>query len=413
MYGGMRGIKGLVYETSQLDEMEGIRFRNLSIPELLEGENKLPTAAIFEEGKQPLPEALFWLLLTGKVPSERQAKEFSKELMTRGLHKDDEVFTVLGSLPTDLHPMSQLSIGITTLQQRSKFAKAYQDNVAKPDYWKSTLEDSLNLVAQVPYLAAFIYRRSFKHGTKPLAPDLSLDWSGNYAHMMGYEYPHFHDCLRLYLTIHTDHEGGNASAHATHLVGSTLSDPYLSLAAGMNALAGPLHGLANQEVLTWLDNIQKILGDEEPTPELLSKIICEHYLDRHLVIPGYGHAVLRKPDPRYMTQRSFAKKYFPHDKLFKLVSMLYDVVPDLLVKYSRANNPWPNVDAHSGVLLQHYGFTQQNYYTVLFGVSRTIGVLSGLVWDRILQLPLERPKSHTTEHLLKMCENNDYPEEKL
>mmetsp|Transcript_19013 Transcript_19013/g.26751 ORF Transcript_19013/g.26751 Transcript_19013/m.26751 type:complete len:212 (+) Transcript_19013:3-638(+) len=211
--------------------------------------------------------------------------------------------------------------------------------------------------------------------------------------------------MRLYLTIHTDHEGGNASAHATHLVGSTLSDPYLSFCGGMTALAGPLHGLANQEVLRWLMKFKEDLGDKKITPEAITEAAWAT-LKSGNVIPGFGHAVLRKTDPRYMCQREFALKFMPDDEMFKLVSTLYEVVPGVLTETGKVKNPWPNVDAHSGVLLQHYGFTEAEYYTVLFGVSRALGVLSSLVIDRVLGLPLERPKSMTTEWIRQQFETS-------
>merc|ERR1712134_127193 len=118
------------------------------------------------------------------------------------------------------------------------------------------------------------------------------------------------------------------------------------------------------------------------------------------VIPGYGHAVLRKTDPRYSAQRVFAQKYLPDDPLFKIVGTVYEVVPDVLLEHGKTKNPWPNVDAHSGVILRHYNLVEEDYYTVLFGVSRAFGVLSQLFWDRALGLPLERPKSVTPEWIV-------------
>lgn len=205
--------------------------------------------------------------------------------------------------------------------------------------------------------------------------------------------------MRLYLTIHSDHEGGNVSAHTTHLVGSALSDPYLSFSAGMCGLAGPLHGLANQEVLIWLQKVVESVG-LGATKEQMQEFIRETL--KTSVVPGYGHAVLRKTDPRYTCQREFALKHLPDDPLFGIVSKLYEVVPDELFALGKVANPWPNVDAHSGVLLQYYGMTEMNYYTVLFGVSRALGCLSSLTWDRAFGLPLERPKSMSTEGLKKL-----------
>jgi len=255
----------------------------------------------------------------------------------------------------------------------------------------------MNLIARLPEVAALIYRCTYFDGK--MAPyDSSLDYSANFARMLGFTDPQFDELMRLYLTIHSDHEGGNASAHTTHLVGSTLSDPYLSYAAGLNALAGPLHGLANQEVLRWIQDLSAKFKAEgkEVNAETITEFAWET-LNGGKVIPGYGHAVLRKTDPRYTCQREFALKHLPDDELFKVVSTIYEVMPDILLQHGKAKNPYPNVDSHSGVLLWHYNFTQYDYYTVLFGVSRAMGALSMGFWDRALGLPLERPKSVTSE----------------
>jgi citrate synthase len=387
-YGGMRGVKCIVTETSALDPMEGIRFRGLSIPECQE---QLPHNA---NGEEPLPEALFWLLLTGEVPTQADVEALSAEWRERAC-LPDYVKSALDALPTDAHPMTQFSAGITMMQSESKFAKKYRDGMKKTEYWEWAFEDSMDLLASLPLLAAYIYRRSYKNGDH-IEMDPSLDWGGNLAHMLGYDTHEFRELMRLYLTIHTDHEGGNVSAHTTHLVGSALSDPYLSLSAGINGLAGPLHGLANQEVLRWVFELRDKLGVAEPTTEQVTAALWDT-LNSGQVIPGYGHAVLRKTDPRYTAQREFALKHLPEDPLFKLVGQIYEVAPDILREQGKAANPWPNVDAHSGCLLVHYGMDQYDFYTVLFGVSRAIGVLASLVWDRALGLPIERPKTVTTE----------------
>jgi len=302
---------------------------------------------------------------------------------------------MIKNFPKDLHPMSQFSAAVLGLQRDSKFAKAYQQQVKKNQYWESTFEDSLDLIAKLPGIASMIYQHTYKDG-KFVQYDSKLDWSANFCRMLGFNKPDFDELMRLYLVIHSDHEGGNVSAHTTHLVGSALSDPYLSFSAGLNGLAGPLHGLANQEVLTWVMELQQKLGGKEVTNEKLAEAVWEG-LNAGRVVPGYGHAVLRKTDPRYTCQREFALKHLPNDPLFKLIAQLFEVVPGVLTKHGKTKNPWPNVDAHSGVLLQYYGLKEHSYYTVLFGVSRAIGVLSSLVWDRILNSPLERPKSVTSD----------------
>jgi citrate synthase len=390
-YTGMRDIKSLVTETSLLDPNEGIRFRGYSIPEC---QNLLPRV---NGSSEPMPEGLLWLLVTGEIPNKDQAHALSRELSERA-KVPNHVNQMLDNFPPQMHPMTQFSAAVLGLQTESKFAKAYNDGIHKKLYWESTYEDSLNLIAALPLVASRIYRNLY-HQQKHIPKNPSLDFGGNYAHMLGFSNPTFADLVRLYLVIHSDHEGGNVSAHTTHLVGSALSDPYLSFSAGLNGLAGPLHGLANQEVLKWLQDLQAELKGEVTNAELAAW--CEKTLASGQVIPGYGHAVLRKTDPRYICQREFALKHLPKDPLFKLVSQLYEVVPDVLLKAGKAKNPWPNVDAHSGCLLQHFNLKEENYYTVMFGVSRALGVLPSLIWDRALGMPLERPKSVTTEWIKK------------
>lgn len=399
-YGGMRGIKGLVTETSVLDPEEGIRFRGYSIPEC---QKLLPKA---KGGNEPLPEGLFWLLATGKIPTKEQVDWISKEWNNRA-HIPQHVVTMLNNFPHNLHPMSQFSAAIIALQSESKFAKAYADGIHKSKYWEYVYEDAMDLIAKLPTVAAVIYRNLYRDATNVGAIDLNKDWSHNFTSMLGYENSQFTELMRLYLTIHSDHEGGNVSAHTCHLVGSALSDPYLSFSAAMNGLAGPLHGLANQEVLIWLQKSRQTLGDN-PTDENLKKFIWDT-LKSGQVVPGYGHAVLRKTDPRYTCQQEFAKQYLPDDPMFKLVAQIYKIVPDVLLAHGKAKNPWPNVDAHSGVLLWHYGMREMNFYTVLFGVSRALGVLASLIWDRALGLPLERPKSLSTDGLIKYVQSVQTP----
>lgn len=397
-YGGMRSVKSMVWEPSLLDSEEGIRFRGLTIPEV---QAKLPRAP---GGSEPLPEALLWLLVTGEVPTEAQTRSVSADLAARAQRVQPFVLETVSHLAKNkVHPMSQLVAAVAAAQRESVFAREYQEGVSKKEYWSSTYEDAMNLLAILPAIAAQIFRQTYNVPGAVPAYDAKLDWSANFARMLNFNDKTFDDLMRLYLVIHSDHEGGNVSAHTTHLVGSALSDPYLSYAAGMCGLAGPLHGLANQEVLRWTlelqDKIKKQHGGEVSNKVLAD--LCWETLNAGRVIPGFGHAVLRKTDPRYMAQREFAQRHMPKDPLVKLIGQLYEVVPKVLTEHGRTANPFPNVDAHSGALLCFYGLTQYDYYTVLFGVSRAIGVMSQHVWSRALGLPLERPKSVTSEWIQK------------
>jgi citrate synthase len=398
IYQGMRGITGLVTETSLLDAQEGIRFRGYSIPEL---QAKLPTA---KPGGEPMPEGLFYLMLVGELPTEEDAHHITNVWQRRS-HVPNHVFATIDALPLNAHPMTMFVTGVMALQTESNFARAYGKGINKKEYWAYVYDDAMDLIARLPRIAAYIYRRKYKNN-EHIHPDGLLDWAGNLSHMMGYSDDSFMELMRLYMTIHADHEGGNVSAHTTHLVGSALSDPFLSYAAGMNGLAGPLHGLANQEVIKWIYEMQESLGTDAPTKEQIAQYV-QDTLAAGKVVPGYGHAVLRKTDPRFTAQMEFGKKHMPDDKLVNTVWNIYETVPPILQSLGKIKNPWPNVDAHSGALLVHYGLVEYEFYTVLFAVSRALGVLSSLCWDRALGFPIERPKSVTTESVKNWIAGKD------
>ncbi|MFM8565975.1 MAG: citrate (Si)-synthase, eukaryotic [Bacteroidota bacterium] len=387
VYQGMRGMTALICETSKLDSQEGIRFRGYSIPEL---QAKLPK---YPGGAEPLPEGLFHLILMNEMPDDDDVRRLSNSWARRAI-VPQHVFKAIDALPPTAHPMTQFVVGIMALRTETEFGKAYARGISKSEYWEYTYEDAMNLIARLPRVAAYIYRRTYKNSDH-IEPDPKLDWAGNFAHMLGYDYEEFRELMRLYMTIHSDHEGGNVSAHAVHLVGSALSDAYQSFAAGMNGLAGPLHGLANQEVIKWTLEMLEELGTQEPSKDQIAQYVHQT-LANGKVVPGFGHAVLRKTDPRYMAQREFAQKHMPEDPLFKVVSNIFEVVPGILEATGKAKNPYPNVDAHSGQLLMHYGMVEYDFFTVLFGVSRSLGVLANLIWDRALAMPIERPDSTTT-----------------
>jgi len=387
--GGMRGVKSLVTDISYLDPDEGIRFRGYTIPETLE---KLPVP---KGQEMPLVEGFIYLLLTGDIPTEEQVAEVAEEFKGRS-KVPQYVFDVLNALPADSHPMVMFSAAIVSMQRESKFAKMYNEGLGKMEYWDPTYEDSLDLLARLPEIAAYIYRKKYKGGDI-IPPDPSLDMGGNFAHMMGIGKP-YDEVARLYFLLHSDHESGNVSAHAGHLVASALSDVYYATSAMINGLAGPLHGLANEQVLRWIQGVMDKMGGKTPNEEEMKKFVLDT-LNSGQVIPGYGHAVLRKTDPRYTAQMEFCLEHLPDDPIFKYVNILYKVVPPILVEQGKAKNPWPNVDAQSGVIQWYYGLTEYEFYTVLFGIGRAIGVTANIIWDRALGYPIERPKSLTTKML--------------
>jgi citrate synthase len=383
-------VRSLVTDISYLDPQEGIRFRGLTIPEVMAKLPKVPGS------EMPYVEGHLHLLLTGEIPTQAEVAEVTAELRARATIPP-YVYDVLRAMPRDTHPMTMFSAAVLSMQRESLFAKRYgEGGLKKTDMWDPMYEDSMNLLAKLPPIAAYIYRMKFKADVHiPANPELDL--GGNFAHMMGIPKP-YDDVARMYFILHSDHESGNVSAHTTHLVASALSDAYYSLSAGMNGLAGPLHGLANQEVLSWVMSFQKKLGDQEPT-EALVKDALWATLKAGQVVPGYGHAVLRKTDPRYVAQMEFCQKNLPTYPLFKLINMIYKVAPGVLTEHGKTKNPWPTVDAQSGVIQWYYGLKEWDFYTVLFGVGRAIGVLANITWDRALGYAIERPKSVTTKML--------------
>ena len=387
--GGMRGLKSLITDISYLDPLEGIRYRGHTLPDLFK---KLPRP---KGAEMPYVEGVLYLLLTGEIPTEHEVGDVLDEFNKRRI-LPRYVYEVIDAFPCCSHPMAIFSTAILTLHRESFFARKYEAGMNKLDYWDPTYEDALNLLAKLPEIGTYIYAKLYRDG-KRIQSDPDFDFGGNFAWMMGIGKP-YDDVARMHFIIHADHESGNVSAHTGHLVASTLSDIYLSISAMINGLAGPLHGLANQEVLRWLQELEAKMDGQMPTEAEMRQFVWDT-LNAGQIIPGFGHAVLRKTDPRYTIQREFSQKHMPDDKLFKYVDLLYKVVPGILKEQGKAKNPWPNVDAQSGIIQWHYGVNKYEFYTVLFGIGRAIGICANIIWDRALGYPLERPKSLTTDML--------------
>jgi citrate synthase len=391
--GGMRDLKCLVTDISYLDPLEGIRYRGHTLPELFQ---KLPRA---KDTDMPSVESVFYLLLTGDIPNEEEVAEVIDEFRKRRI-LPRYVYEVVDAFPSVSHPMAMFSSAILTMHRESFFNKKYKAGLSKLDYWDPYYEDSLNLLAKLPEIATYIYAKVYRNGNR-IQSNPNLDIGGDFAHMMGIGKP-YDDVSRLHFILHSDHESGNVSAHTGHLVSSSLSDIYLSISAMINGLAGPLHGLANQEVLRWLQEFMDKMDGKTPTEGEVRQYVWET-LNSGQVIPGFGHAVLRKTDPRYTIQQEFCLKHLPSDPLFELSNVLYKIVPEVLMEQGKAKNPWPNVDALSGTIQWHYGVREYDFYTVLFGIGRAIGICANIIWDRALGYSLERPKSVTTEMLENMA----------
>lgn len=401
LIGGMRDLKCLITDISYLDPNEGIRYRNYTLPELFE---KLPKP---KGSEMPYVEGVIYLLLTGDLPTQENVNEVLDELKKRRI-LPRYVMDIIDSFPMGTHPMTIFSTAILAMHRESFFARKYDAGLSKQDYWDPTYEDTMNLLAKLPEIAACIYHRLYRKGKREYS-DPNLDIGANFAHMLGFDKP-YDDVSRMHFILHSDHESGNVSAHTGHLVASSLSDIYLSISSMINGLAGPLHGLANQEVLRWLHDIMEKMGGRVPTENEMKQFVWD-LLNSGQVVPGFGHAVLRITDPRYTIQREFALNHMADDPIFKYVDLLFKVVPPILKEQGKAKNPWPNVDAHSGIIQWHYGLREYDFYTVLFGIGRAIGICANIIWDRALNYPLERPKSVTTAMLEKLVKGESMGDE--
>ncbi len=387
-YGGMRGVKGLVCDTSVVEPDKGLIIRGNPLLEI----------------KDLWPEDIFFLLLTGERP-DTQTRESIQHEYDKRAEVPDYVWSVLRAMPSDSHPMCMLSTAILCMERESRFRACYDEGMPKGDYWMPTLEDSLTLLARLPGIAAGIYRMRYNKGDR-IAWTKGLDWGANYAKMLGIPDPRgsFAKLMRLYLNFHSDHEGGNVSAFSCHTIGSALSDAYYAVSGGLNGLAGPLHGLANQECLDWILEVMKKFNGV-PSEAALRDFAFET-LRQGKVVPGYGHAVLRVVDPRYTGFLEFGQQHMADDPVFQTVERVFNVVPKVLQEYSDERvkagkapiaNCWPNVDAGSGALLYHYGLKEFPYYTVLFAVSRAMGMLAQLTLNRAMGTAITRPKSVSTQ----------------
>lgn len=383
IFGGMRGIKALICDTSEVGLDTGLIIRGIPILDLVDR----------------LPEEIFYLLLTGELPNKEALEDLQWELKRRS-DVPFYVWNTINALPIETHPMVVLNSAVLVMENESFFRKRYEEGMPKDMLWEPMLWDALNLIARIPIIAAYIYRRKFTKGPR-INPDNTLDWAANYARLLGTEDPDgsFADLMRLYMVLHCDHEGGNVSALATQTINSALSDIYFSVSGGLNGLAGPLHGLANQECLRFIVRLRDDIGHTPSDAEV--KEYCINLLNNKKVISGYGHAVLRVTDPRFTAFVNFGNKHLPDDEIFGIVKQLFNIVPKILMEGGKAKDPWPNVDAASGALLHYYGLTEYDYYTVLFSVSRILGLSAQLILNRALSRPIIRPKSVTTEWLKK------------
>lgn len=348
---GMRGYPVGYCVTSAVDSERGLSYRDRPVLELCQWD----------------PERVIHLLFNGKEGTAQDIGQFAKELKKRS-HCSHAVIKAVEHLPRQGHPMKVFEAALLILGMLE----------GQGDYQ----EDCLNVIAKIPHLVACVVNAHAGFGQTPL-PREDLGYMENFAHML--QLPDCDDeqlapVLKLFNVLHYDHGGGNLSAFVGKAVASGLSDLYNALASAMCALAGPRHGKANQNCLAFLYSVLDELG-QDPSPADVRKLV-ENRLNQGQLIFGFGHAVLRVEDPRATILYRYAEEHFPNHPLIKVALLLRKEAQKVLEKNPKVANPYPNVDAISGAVLVAAGFDIPDYFTVLFGLARSVGIAIQIVYER-------------------------------
>jgi len=345
---GLRGFPVGTVRTSYVDENEGVFYVGYPIKELVEEE----------------PEEVIFLLLYKRLPNRKELREFKREIRERAKNFPKEVIPHLQSLPKSAHPMSWLMAGILYLGMYGK-----QDNYE---------EDGLNLIAWSNELIANIFRIREGWG-EPIPYDENLDYIENFVNMLGVpsaDKEILKRVLKNHYILHFDHGGGNLSTFAGKVISSSLADVFTAIVGAMGGLSGEKHGGANQKALILIMRVGN------PDKSHIRNFI-EDLLNRGELIYGFGHETLRKEDPRAVIEYELAKELFPEDRLVKIALSMREVVPQVLAISGKIRNPYPNIDAVSGVLLHLAGLKKPEYYTVLFGWARIVGITAQIIDERL------------------------------
>lgn len=363
---GLRGVPVGYCTTSYVDPQKGLFYIDKAIPQVADWE----------------PEQVIYLLYYGKEGSKQEVSSFSKELNKRALCSPQAIKHIQ-MLPRDGHPMDLFCSALLILGM-------YE---CKNDY----REDCLNLIAKVPHLVATVINYHAGWGETP-KPKSELGYMENFTAMLNVPNANKEQLVKvfkLFDVLHFDHGGGNLSTFVGKAVASSLEHMYGSICSAMCALAGPRHGRANQDCLEFVQSVLDVVGPNA-TENDVENLIRRKLENKELVF-GFGHAVLRVEDPRATVQYDYVQKHYPDHPLVKIALLLRKVGPKVLSENPKISNPYPNVDAVSGTLLTAAGFGYPQYFTVLFGLSRTVGISIQIVYERLEAregkgTPIIRPK---------------------
>jgi citrate synthase len=363
---GLRGIPVGYCTTSHVDPQKGLFYADQTVD----------AVAYWQ------PEQVIYLLYHGKIGSEKEVAAFSSDLQKRATCSQEAIRHIY-TLPKKGHPMDLFGCALLILGM-------YE---ATGDY----REDCLNLIAKAPHLVAAVINFHAGWGETP-TPNPKHGYMENFTEMLQVPQANKKELLqvfKLFNILHFDHGGGNLSTFVGKAVASGLEHIYGSMTAAMCALAGPRHGRANQDCLEFVQEVLKSVG-ENATPKQVEEFIRKRLANNQLVF-GFGHAVLRVEDPRARVFFEYAQKHFPQHPLVKIAQLLRTEGSKVLSENPKISDPHPNIDAISGTVLTAAGFPYPEYYTVLFGLSRIVGIAIQIVYERCEArggkgTPIVRPK---------------------
>lgn len=363
---GLRGFPVGYCTTSFVDSKKGLFYMDRPVSQLAAWE----------------PIQVIYLLYYGKEGTPKETDAFAQLLQDRAILQP-EVVQAIYALPRKGHPMKLFSAAILILGMIE----------GTGDY----REDCLNLIAKMPHLAACVINHHSGTGKTP-EPQPKIGYIENFEHLLKIPRGGKKDLVaafKLFNILHYDHGGGNLSTFVGKAVASGLEDLYGSIASAMCALAGPRHGKANQDCLEFVREVLDEVGEDATAAQV--EALIRHRLDTHQLVFGFGHAVLRVEDPRATVFYEYLQKHYPDDSLVKIALLLRSEGSKVLAENPKITDPHPNVDAVSGTMLTVSGFPYAEYYTLLFGMSRSVGIAIQIVIDRLEAregkgTPIVRPK---------------------
>jgi len=317
---GLRGFPVGYCTTSSVDPTKGLFYMGIPVT----------TLAYWE------PEEVIYLIYHGKQANPEELAYFKKDLASRAKLKP-ETSKHICQLPRQGHPMKLFCAALLICGMLE----------GTGDY----REDCLNLIAKIPEITATVINYHAGWGqTKPSQPELG--YVENFTNMLNVPNANkskLTPIFKLFNILHYDHGGGNLSTFVGKAVASSLEDMYGSMTAAMTALAGPRHGKANQDCLDFVISVLKQVG-ENATSKQVEDLIRQRLANNELIF-GFGHAVLRVEDPRATVFYNVAAQNYPDNPLVKIAALLRTEGPKILKENPKISNPYPNVDAISGVLL--------------------------------------------------------------